>query len=452
MRNVTGAVSALLLAALAALASPDPLADAEKLLERRDYRGAEIALREILRTDPSNARAHGNLALVLIEQKKTREAIDEARLAVAFGPGEPEARYIYGWALLSGGRPVEAARELEKAVAARPNSAPALSALAEAYTATSNPRAPEVLQKLIVLEPGVAGHRAALAELYWSEETFAGGNRVAEEAVVAIPASADLKVRYGRALVRQGRFLDAVGQLEAARGLGASGEAFLLLLASAHREGGHPEDAEKVLRTAARDFPSSAHIRGDYGRLLLASGRAEEALVEIREASRLDPRDASLQLALGRAFESTSRPDEAEAAYREAIRLSPRLAPAHDALGRLLRTRGRTEEAEGELATHRELSDRGVERGSASEARSGELALAQARLREGQPAEALAIFRSLPASANSLLGAAEALSRLGRHAEAVRTLEKARALAPEDERIGPRLAAERSRAGEAKVP
>lgn len=452
MRGVTGAVSALLFAALAAVASPDPLADAEKLLERRDYRGAEIALREILRTDPSNARAHGNLALVLLEQKKTREAIDEARLAVAFGPQAPEARYIYGWALLSGGRPAEAARELEKAVTARPNAAPALSALAEAYTATSDPRARDVLRKLIVLEPGVAGHRAALAELYWSEETFEDGNRVAEEAVAAIPASADLKVRYGRTLAQQGRFLDAIGQLEAARGLGASGEAFLLLLASAHREGGHPEEAEKLLRTAARDFPSSAQIRGDYGRLLLASGRAEEAVAELREASRLDPRDASLQLDFGRACESTGRLDEAEAAYREAIRLAPRLPRGHYALGRLLLKRGRREEAEKELATHRELYDRGLERVSASETRAGELALAQARLREGQAAEALTIFRSLPESADSLLGAAEALSRLGRHAEAVRTLEKARALAPEDERVEPRLAAERSRVGQANTP
>jgi len=225
------AIAALFCAALAAAPPdpppsdplrPDPIQSAEKLLEKRDYRGAELAFREILKTEPSNARAHGNLALALLEQKKTREAIDEARLAAAFGPDQPEARYIYGWALLEGGRPEEAARELEKAVAARPNAAPALSALADAYAATKDPRAPEAREKLILLEPGNAGHRAALAELYWRDAKSADGNRIAEEAIAAIPANADLQIRYGRALVQQGRFLDGVKHLEAARALGAS--------------------------------------------------------------------------------------------------------------------------------------------------------------------------------------------------------------------------------------
>ena len=429
---------------------PDPIQSAEKLLEKRDYRGAELAFREILKTDPSNARAHGNLALALLEQKKTREAIDEARLAAAFGPDQPEARYIYGWALLEGGRPEEAARELEKAVAARPNAAPALSALADAYAATKDPRAPAAREKLILLEPGNAGHRAALAELYWRDEKSADGNRIAEEAIAAIPANADLQTRYGRALVQQGRFLDGVKHLEAARALGASSEAFLLLLASAQREGGRIAEAEGVLSAAAREYPASPAVRADYGRLLLASGRTEEALAELQVAARLDPRDAGLQLDLGRALESLGRLDEAEAAYREGIRLAPRLPRGHYALGRLLMKRGRREEAEKELAIHRELYERGLQLVSASETRAGELAMAQNRLREGDAAEALSLFRSLPESADSLVGAAEALSRLGRHAESVLTLEKARTLAPEDKRIDPLLAAERSRAADAK--
>jgi tetratricopeptide (TPR) repeat protein len=460
MRAVNGlGIAALLVTALAAAAPdpppsdprrPDPIESAETLLEKRDYRGAELAFREILKTDPSNARAHGNLALALLEQKKTREAIDEGRLAAAFGPNEPEARYIYGWALLEGGRPEEAARELEKAVAARPNAAPALSALADAYAATKDPRAPAAREKLILLEPGSARHRAALAELYWSQEKYADGNRVAEEAIAAIPTSADLQTRYGRALVQQGLFLDGVKHLEAARARGASSEAFLLLLASAQREGGRVAEAEDVLSSAAREYPDSPAVRGDYGRLLLASGRTPEALAELQVAARLDPGDAGLQLDLGRALETFGQLDEAEAVYREGIRLAPRLPRGHYALGRLLMKRGRREEAEKELATHRELYDRGLELVSASETRAGELAMAQTRLRDGDAAQALSLFRSLPESADSLVGAAEALSRLGRHAEAVRTLEKARTLAPEDKRIDPLLASERSRAADAK--
>jgi predicted Zn-dependent protease len=445
---VTGPAAALLAAAL--FVPSDPLADAEKLLERRDYRGAELALREILKTDPSNARAHGNLALALLEQKKTREAIDAARLAAAFGPKEPQARYIYGRALLAGGRPAEAARELEVAVAARPDSAPAVSALAAAYGATGDPRAVSARERLIRLEPAVPAHREALAELYWQREMDAEGNRVAEEAIAAIPADAGLRVAYGRALVKQKQFLDAAARLESARNLGASGDAFLLLLGDAYREAGRLEDAEKVFAAAARDYPDSKPARSEYGRLLLAAGRTEEAIGELREAVRLDPRNALLQLDLGRAYEAAGRLEEAEAAYREGVRLAPRHPRGHYSLGRLLLKTGRREEAEKELATHRELYERALKNASALPARAGELDLARTRLREGDALRAFAMFQALPESADSLVGAAEALSQLGRHAEAVRVLEKARALSPEDRHIETLLVAERSREAEAK--
>ena len=452
MRAVIPTLFAALLAAVLSAAGPDPdpVADAEKLLQKRDYRGAEIALREILKSDPSNARAHGNLALALIRQKKTREAIDEARLAAAFGPDQPEARYIYGWALLEGGRPAEAARELEKAVAARPDSAPALDALAEAYAATRDPRAPGVREKLIALEPSNPAHRAALAELYWSEEKFADGNRVADAAIAAFPKDVGLQIAYGRALVEQKQFLDAAARLESARQLGASGEAFLILLGNAVREAGRPEEAATVFAAASRQFPESPQARAEYGRILLAAGKTEEAAGELREAVRLDPKDAGLQIDLGRAYESLGRLEEAEAAYREGTRLSPRLPRAHYALGRLLLKTGRREEAEKELATHKELYELALQRVSASPARVADLDLARTLLRRGEASQALAIFQGLPESADSLVGSAEALSRMGRHAEAIRALEKARTLSPEDRDIETLLAAERSRAAETR--
>ncbi len=79
-----------------------------------------IQLRQAIDADPSSARAHGDLALALLGLHKKREAVDAARLAAAFGPQLPEARYIYGLALAADGRPVEAAREFEKAVALKP--------------------------------------------------------------------------------------------------------------------------------------------------------------------------------------------------------------------------------------------------------------------------------------------------------------------------------------------
>jgi len=48
----------------------EALLQAEKLLGQKKYAEAETSLREILRTDPSNARAHGNLALALLSSRR----------------------------------------------------------------------------------------------------------------------------------------------------------------------------------------------------------------------------------------------------------------------------------------------------------------------------------------------------------------------------------------------
>ena len=445
--------AAFLLGALCSVLAaqePSPLAEAEKLLGQRRYAEATKALTEILAAEPRNARAHGNLALALLAQGRTREAIDEGRLAAAFGPDLPEARYIYGLTLSAGGYPREAARELEKARAGREDSPAPLGALADAYGTTGDPRAAGIYRRLIALEPSVPRHRASLAELLWRIDRTDEGNLVMEEALEAFPSNEDLLLRYGRALVRQHRPLDGAKRLEAARELGATGEAFALLLASAYAEAGRGAQAESVLEAAARTYPSSAEIAAELGRLRLAAGKAAEALPALETAARRNPRSAVIQLDLGRACETLGKLDDAETAYRAAVRLAPKLPRARYALGRLLVRRGKREEGEAELALHRDAYEKGVKRVSENEARTGELALGFARLKEGDAPAALEIFTRLPESTDSLIGRAEALSRLGRHGEAVRALERARSLDPDEPRLAPLLATERSRAADAK--
>ncbi|MFY9550194.1 MAG: tetratricopeptide repeat protein, partial [Thermoanaerobaculia bacterium] len=191
----------------------DALLRAETLLEKKDYKKAEAALREVVASEPTNARAHGDLALALLSQGKTREAVDEARLAAAFGPETPEARYIYGLALKADRRPLEASRELEKAIALKPGPTPPLRALAEVYAEAGDGRAAETYARLIEREPAVVADRAALAEFLWASGQPARGNEVLEEALGRFPGDRDLQLRYGRALVEQERFLDGAQQL-----------------------------------------------------------------------------------------------------------------------------------------------------------------------------------------------------------------------------------------------
>lgn len=428
----------------------DELASAEKLLEQKNFAGAETILREIVRSDPSNARAHGNLALALLSQGKVREAVDEGRLAAAMGPDLPEARYIYGLALRAEGRPLEAAREFEKATRLKPGQASPLRALARAYAAAEDPRVVATYDRLIALEPLNAANRSELAEYLWQRDRAEEGNGVMEAALQALPDDSDLAVNYGRALFDQGLYIDAARRLEVATARGAKGTATAVLLGNAYWQVGKTDAALVVFETAARSLPPDSQLQWDLGRLLLSVGRPEAALPHLQETVRLQPDTGEARLDLGRAYETLGRLADAEESYRMGVKLSPKSPRAHYVLGLLLVRQEKKEEGERELGIHRALYERARQLFSEAKAKDGEAALAWAQLIQGKTTAALARFAALPESPDSLLGRATALSRLSRHREAVLALERAHELDPENHRVQALLATERSRAEEKK--
>jgi len=425
----------------------DPaLAEAERLMARKDYKRAEPLLREYLEKNPSDARAHGNMALALLGQKRKTDAVAEGRLAAGFAPEVPEARYIYGLALSADGRHVDAAREFRKADELRPGQATILGALAAAYAAADDERTAATYERLIAAAPKDVEARAELADYYWGVEKYEDGNRTMEETVKVFPGNASLLRRYGRALSTQERYSDAAARLAEARRLGARDAGTLDLLGNALGQAGDVDAAVEAFDAAIAADASDAAPRHDAGRLLVAHGQFARALPYLEAAARLALSDAEVQLDLGRACEGVDRLSDAEAAYRAAIRLSPRLARPHFSLGSLLNRTGRREEGARELETHRTLFNEASARFSETEQRGAEMALAWRELQTGKAADALSRFRSMPQSAPALFGQASALSRMGRHRDAVSALEQARSLAPSDQRIEALLVAERDAA------
>lgn len=446
-------VAALLLTALLVPAptpapTPGPLERGENLLGARQYDKAVTQLQKAIEADPTSARAQGDLALALLAQNKNRQAVDAGRLAAAFGPQLPEARYIYGLALAADGRPVEAAREFEKAVALKPGETAPLLALAAAYAAAEDERTAATYEKLVALRPADAKLRADFAEYLWRTERDDEGDRVMEQAIAAFPTNADLLVRYSQALLQQERPVDAAQALEKARSLGSSSALTFALLAGAYEQSGKAEAARAVLAAGIEAHPTDASLHHDLGRLWLTEGRAAEALPQLEEAARSSPRSVEVQLDLGRALETLGRLDEAEAAYRRAIVLAPNTPRSHYALGRLFQREGKTADAQRELELHHRLYERGRDAVSRYDVKSAEMAYAWAEWHKGNTAVALARFQALPETPESLRGIALALARLERHPEAIASLERARALAPDDHRIELLLVTERARSQE----
>ncbi|HTY42897.1 MAG TPA: tetratricopeptide repeat protein [Thermoanaerobaculia bacterium] len=426
--------------------APTPLELGEKLLQQRQYAKAEVELRRAVEADPSSARAHGNLALALLPQRKVKDAVAEGRLAAAFGPNSPEAHFIYGLALSADGKTLEAARQYEQTLALKPDQARPLAALAAAYAAAEDPRTADTYRKLIALAPNDPRLRAELAEFLWRTQKTADGNDVMTKATRDFPSDADLLRRFGRALAEQERFEDAMKALEASRALAALDAATFALLGQVQVRAGQTGRALDTLEAGTAAFPSDPDLAHDLGRLLLAEGRVEESLPPLEKAARARPTSAVFQLDLGRALERTGKLEAAEAAYRRALALAPSLPGAHYSLGRLLQREGKKEEADQELAAHRALYERARQLAADAQVNDSEISRAWADLYAGKASEALARFKGLHETPESLTGQALALQRLGRNAEAEKALDRAHALAPDDARIELLLAAARSQA------
>jgi tetratricopeptide (TPR) repeat protein len=238
---------------------------------------------------------------------------------------------------------------------------------------------------------------------------------------------------YGLRLFEAGNFVKASQILEKASREGPADSDLLFCLGSARLEKGDFREAEQALRAAAEKSPEQAGVHHVLGNLLNLTARHREAVVELRQAADLDGSSADVWLDLAQALAADGRPAEAEESCRKSIRLAPDRAAAHLTLGRILRTEGKAEEAATELAASRSLYDREEEqaernRGSAARASQGWVLL-----RMNRPADALAQFESIPEpSSSAWRGRAEALERLGRREDAIRALERAKSLAPED--------------------
>lgn len=301
-------------------------------------------------------------------------------------------------------------------------------ALARAGDARARDRYVEAVRQ----NPADAPLRAEFADYLWSTGNSSG----AEEQMDWLLAHGHPKPGflrfYGLRLFDAKNFVKAATLLERASQEAPPDYDLLFCLGASELEEGNFEPAERAFRGAIEQSPSSAGAHHLLGRMLSLVGRHAEAADELRAAADAEGGSADIWLDLAQALSASGRRAEAEQACRRSIELQGDRAAAHVTLAGILRAEGKRDESASELAASRALYDREearLEKNRASVARTtqGWVLLAMNR-----PKEALAQFESASDSSSSWRGRAESLERLGRRAEAIRALERAKTLAPED--------------------
>lgn len=420
----------------------DDLARGEELLARHDAAGAEEALRKAVAAAPKSARAHADLALALSMQEKLPEAIAETRQAVAIEPRNPRYLLQHGMALYSAGHSSEAAPVLGKAAALAPGNAQAAFLLAAAYADSGDERAAGAFQRVLKTSPENVRARGLYARYLWDKGRVEEGNRVMDEALALFPKDAALHAEYGEQLPLQGKFETAARELEAALALGDRRYDLLVELGDALWNAGRLEAAQAKFEEAIGREPEKPAARVELGRILFWTGRAGAAIPHLEAAVRARPKSDGLLLIIGRAYAAEGRLDEAERSFRAAVALDGESSVSRIALGQLLARQGKAEEARREIAEGRELYEREKKLQFDRISRRVQMNLAWENLRHGKPSEALARFEKMPPDSDVLEGRAAALSRLGRHDEAIRALERACSLDPENRTARARLSRE----------
>ncbi len=427
---------------------PVALALAETLLDMGESQAAEDLLVRLVRSLPDRPEPRRALARAYLQNKKTSEALGEARRAQELDPENPESHLVLASALRAAGRPAEGVTEIEEAAKVSPRDARVLHELAMAYASLEDPRTEGAFERAIAAAPGHLDVRFDFVKYLWQVGNFDRGNQEMERLLSAAPAGFKLKLRtqYAGSLMEQQRFTQAARELERIWKDGARDYEVVLFLGASLGQIGRFDEAVMRLREAIAIAPEKLPAHVILGRILLLQQKPEGAVVELERAAALQPDSAGIQLDLGSAYEADKQLDKAEAAYREALRLDGALTKAQYNLGTLLARTGRREEAAQHIAVYQAAFQKEQEAAFLRGSRRAELNLGWVALRSGQPERALAQFERHPDDPDALKGAARALVQLGRDAEAFQKYERAVALAPDDAALRYELGREYDRA------
>ena len=148
----------------------------------------------------------------------------------------------------------------------------------------------------------------------------------------------------GNALAQNADYTAAVTALQRAVELAPDAPPIRINLGDSLRSAGRAEDAEKVYRTAAQEFPGDPHPPLSLFHLYSAAARHDEAYDMLREAARLAPNRADILGDLGLAAGQRDDYQLAEQSYEAALSHDPALAAAYVGLAGIYERLNREDE------------------------------------------------------------------------------------------------------------
>jgi len=295
------------------------LVQAEALIQKRDYSGAEPLLRTAAASDASNYVTWFDLGFVENALGKVEDSIAAYRKSVTAKSDVFESNLNLGLQLAKTGSP-DAATFLRAATQLKPTSH------------VDEGKARAWISLAHVLEPEK------------SDEAIAAYR----EAAILQPKDPEPHVAAGLLQEKQGKFADAEIEYKLAVALDPSSDA-VTGLANIYMGGRRLPEAKEYLRKLIAAHPDQAAAHVQLGQILADEGKSDDAIAELQTGVKLAPKDLAAQRDLADLYFVSKKNDQAEAAYRALLAAKPNDADLHHALGKSLLEQKKFADAEKEF-------------------------------------------------------------------------------------------------------
>jgi len=304
---------------------------AEAYFAAEKWPEAKIEYMNLIQLDPTNARAHFNLAethlrLAQVEQGSPADALMLLREAVRLAPDNAEYRVRLGVLELAAQDPEAAAEHARVLLEREPDNVDALLMRAQAKALGDDVEGQiQDLERAAELAP----ERAAIPLLLGQAQLRRGDFEASEKALrrmLELDRTTRAYVYWAAFLMERNRGDEAIAAMTTALELATTDEERLQArtrLANLYVTSGRLDDAERVMQEALAADPDSSELLAQLARFYVYRGQVPKAEEMLRQQVERKPSEATAYLTLALFYESLERPSDALATLDRALAVAP---------------------------------------------------------------------------------------------------------------------------------
>ena len=323
-------------------------------LSHNDLQSALRDFQNVVRLAPSAEQGHSALGTVLVRLGRTSEGIRELNKALAIKPDDASAQLSLALAYLESGEAAKALPYFAKLEATaraekRPVAPSILAPYAQALAASGQiPEATAKLKEALAGDLQNAGLQDELGSLYAHQEQWPDAERAFSAALAGHPEFALAHLHLGLALKAEQK-PGAMEQLAEAYRLAPDNGLIALEYGQALAGAGNDEQSIAVLERAVKASPKDWMAAYQLGLALQRVGRVDEAAPMLQMAAAAQPENAEVLTNLGMALCQQQKAKDAVPFLQRAVQLAPENAVAHQDLAAAFIQLNQVEDAVAEL-------------------------------------------------------------------------------------------------------